>query len=60
MPAVLPHMVKFLPHEAALSLIGMPSDPSAALGRGAAFLLLTAWAGASIGAARASFSRHDA
>ncbi|MEU7860737.1 hypothetical protein [Nonomuraea sp. NPDC049141] len=40
----LPHMVKFLPHEAALSLLRIPVDPATALHPVAGLLVLTAWA----------------
>ena len=56
--AVLPEPVAFLPHEAALSLLGVPADP-AALGRAAGLLVLTGWAVLFLGTAWALFTRRD-
>ncbi|MFD1535536.1 hypothetical protein [Nonomuraea guangzhouensis] len=42
--STLPHMVKFLPHEAALSLLRMPVDPATALHPAAGLLVLATWA----------------
>jgi ABC-2 type transport system permease protein len=58
--AIFPGVVKFLPHEAALSLLGTPANPDTALGRGGGLLLLTAWAALSVGGAWASLARRDA
>ena len=57
--STLPHVVKFLPHEAALSLLRMPVDPATALDPVAALLLLAAWAAASVATARVVFVRAD-
>jgi ABC-2 type transport system permease protein len=57
--STLPHVVKFLPHEAALSLLRMPVDPATALDPVAALLLLAAWAAASVATAWAVFVRAD-
>ncbi|APU15108.1 MULTISPECIES: hypothetical protein [Actinoalloteichus] len=40
----LPDVVRLLPHEAALSILGNPTDPSSALDVGAASLTLSGWA----------------
>ncbi|WP_440072539.1 ABC transporter [Streptosporangium sp. OZ121] len=55
----LPDLVRFLPHEATLSLLDMAGDPGAALGRAGGLLVLTAWAGLSVGGAWLVFARRD-
>jgi len=55
----LPGLVSLLPHESALSLIGLPAAPATALTRPAALLTLAVWATASVGAAWALFVRRD-
>ncbi|MER6828096.1 hypothetical protein ABT352_19105 [Streptosporangium sp. NPDC000563] len=55
----LPHVVSLLPHEAALSLIGMPADPATALGPAAGLLVSAAWATLSVAVARWTFVRRD-
>ncbi|MBB5782967.1 ABC transporter [Nonomuraea jabiensis] len=56
----LPDVVRFLPHEAALSLLGLPADPATALSRTGGLLTLVAWAGLSAGAGWAALVRRDA
>ncbi|AWS40951.1 hypothetical protein [Streptosporangium sp. 'caverna'] len=55
----LPAVVRFLPHEAALSFLDLPLDPSMAIGRGAGLAVLTAWATVFAAAARRFFVRRD-
>lgn len=55
----VPDVVRFLPHEAAVSLLDLPTHPSAALDRIGGLLVLTGWAGAFVGAARTAFARRD-
>jgi ABC-2 type transport system permease protein len=55
----LPAVVRFLPHEAALSFLGLPPDPSTAIGRVAGLSVLTAWATVFAAAARRFFVRGD-
>ncbi|MDG5803794.1 hypothetical protein P9869_14150 [Streptomyces ossamyceticus] len=55
----LPHVVKFLPHEAALSLLGTPADPVTALTPSAGFLVLALWAAVFITTAWHVFVRRD-
>jgi ABC-2 type transport system permease protein len=55
----LPTVVKFLPHEAALSFLGLPPDPSTAIDRVAGLSVLTAWAIVFVAAARRFFVRRD-
>ncbi|MEU4539174.1 ABC transporter [Streptosporangium sp. NPDC023825] len=55
----LPDLVRFLPHEATLSLLDTAGDPGAALGRAGGLLVLTAWAGLSVGGAWLVFARRD-
>ncbi|MEV0382750.1 hypothetical protein [Nonomuraea sp. NPDC050643] len=57
--SALPHMVKFLPHEAALSLLRMPVDPATALRPVAGLLVLAAWAALSASAAWKAFVHED-
>ncbi len=53
-----PEVVRYLPHDAALSLTGLAEDP-AAPGRLAALLVLAGWAVVSVGLAWAVFTRRD-
>ncbi|SDL23953.1 hypothetical protein [Nonomuraea jiangxiensis] len=55
----LPNLVWFLPHEAALSLLGTPADPARALGPSAGALVLAAWAALSVATAWQVFLRGD-
>jgi len=55
----LPHVVKFLPHEAALSLLEMPADPATALTPSAGLLVLALWAAVFITTAWHVFVRRD-
>ncbi|MEW9528336.1 hypothetical protein [Microbispora sp. NPDC049125] len=57
--STLPHVVKFLPHEAALSLLGMPADPAIALHPVAGLLVLAAWAALSASIAWKIFVHRD-
>ncbi|MGV9379522.1 ABC transporter [Nonomuraea sp. NPDC003707] len=56
----MPDAVRLLPHEAALSLLGLPADPATALNRTGGLLTLIAWAGLSVGAGWAALVRRDA
>ncbi|MER6000220.1 hypothetical protein ABT120_16745 [Nonomuraea angiospora] len=56
----MPDAVRLLPHEAALSLLGLPADPATALDRAGGLLTLIAWAGLSVGAGWAALVRRDA
>ncbi|ASO20497.1 ABC-2 type transport system permease protein [Actinoalloteichus hoggarensis] len=56
---VLPTVVRLLPHEAALSGLGTPIDPSVALGADTAWLVLLGWAGAFVAAACRCLVRRD-
>ncbi|MEV4359232.1 hypothetical protein [Nonomuraea sp. NPDC049625] len=56
----MPDAVRLLPHEAALSLLGLPADPATALDRTGGLLTLIAWAGLSVGAGWAALVRRDA
>jgi ABC-2 type transport system permease protein len=53
-----PEVVRYLPHDAALSLIGLPGDPTA-LDRLDGLSVLTAWAAVSVAAAAAVYTRRD-
>jgi ABC-2 type transport system permease protein len=53
-----PDLVTYLPHDATLSLVNLAADP-AALGRIGGLLVLTAWAGGSVGAAWVIFAKRD-
>ncbi|GAA4567005.1 hypothetical protein [Planotetraspora kaengkrachanensis] len=57
--SILPQVVRFLPHEAALSLLKLPVDPATALGPRAGLLVLAAWAAASVAAAWTVFVRAE-
>ncbi|GGM47442.1 ABC transporter [Micromonospora sonchi] len=54
-----PEAVRLLPHEAALSLLGMPADPATTLSPGAGLLVLAAWAAGSVAAAWILVIRRD-
>ena len=54
----VPDLVRLLPHDAALSLAGLPGD-AAALGRGGGLLVLSSWAAGCVGAAWFMFVRRD-
>ncbi|WP_433730034.1 hypothetical protein ACQP2Y_18995 [Actinoplanes sp. CA-051413] len=56
---VVPGLVKYLPHDAALSLVGLPGGP-AALGRAGGLLALSSWAAGCVAAAWLVFVRRDA
>ncbi|MGW4947337.1 hypothetical protein ACWEOZ_37785 [Actinoplanes sp. NPDC004185] len=56
---VVPDLVKYLPHDAALSLVGLPGGPSA-LGRAGGLLALSSWAAGCVVAAWLVFVRRDA
>lgn len=56
---VFPALVRLLPHEAALSFLGMPADPALALGRPAGFAVLAGWAVLSVAAAWAFTARRN-
>ncbi|MEV4577652.1 ABC transporter [Nonomuraea jabiensis] len=56
----MPDAVRLLPHEAALSLLGLPADPATALSRTGGLLTLVTWAGLSVGAGWAALVRRDA
>ncbi|MGW0202658.1 ABC transporter [Nonomuraea sp. NPDC003201] len=56
----MPDAVRLLPHEAALSLLGLPADPATALNRTGGLLTLIAWACLSVGAGWAALVRRDA
>lgn len=53
-----PGVVRYLPHDAALSLVGLPDDP-AALDRLDGLSVLTAWATVSVAVAAAVYARRD-
>ncbi|MER7007403.1 hypothetical protein ABT297_30770 [Dactylosporangium sp. NPDC000555] len=55
----VPSVVRFLPHEAALSLLGMPASPDTTLDRPVGLLVLAAWATLSVLTAWAVFTRRD-
>jgi ABC-2 type transport system permease protein len=57
--STLPHMVKFLPHEAALSLLRMPAAPATALAPVTGLLILAAWAALSVATAWKVFVHRD-
>jgi ABC-2 type transport system permease protein len=57
--SALPGVVKFLPHEAALSLLGAPTDPVGDLTRGGGLLVLVSWTVLFLGAAGASLIIRD-
>lgn len=54
-----PHVVKLLPHEAALSLVKMPADPTTALAPSAGLFMLATWAGVFVATAWQVFVRRD-
>ncbi|MEW1847857.1 ABC transporter [Nonomuraea angiospora] len=58
--AGVPDAVRLLPHEAALSLLGLPADPATDLTRAGGLLALIAWAGLSVAAGWAALVRRDA
>jgi ABC-2 type transport system permease protein len=57
--STFPYVVKFLPHEAALSFLGTPASHFIALSRMAGLLVLLAWDGLFLGSAWAVFLRRD-
>jgi len=58
--SAVPGVVKFLPHEAALSLLGAPTDPAGDLARGGGLLVLVGWTVLFLGAAGTSLITRDA
>ncbi|GAA3140253.1 hypothetical protein GCM10010466_34170 [Planomonospora alba] len=54
-----PEVVRSLPHEAALSFLGVPEGPDLALERPVGLLVVAAWAAVSVGAAWAATARRD-
>ncbi|GAA1609862.1 hypothetical protein [Actinoplanes couchii] len=54
-----PTVVRVLPHEAALSLVGMPADPATALSPAAGLLVLTGWATVSVTIGGVLVARRD-
>ncbi len=56
---ILPGVVRLLPHEAALSFLGMPTGPAFALSRPAGLLVISAWAALFVGAAWVITARRD-
>jgi ABC-2 type transport system permease protein len=56
---VVPDLVTYLPHDAALSLAGLPGGPEA-LGRAGGLLVLLSWAAACVAVAGLVFVRRDA
>ncbi|MBF9133042.1 hypothetical protein I0C86_29375 [Plantactinospora sp. S1510] len=56
---LFPQVVRLLPHEATLSLLGRAADPATALGRGAGLLVLTGWAVLLVGIAWALIVHRD-
>lgn len=56
---LLPEVVRFLPHEAALSVLDQPADPATALDHDGGLLTLLTWAVMSVGTAWATFARRD-
>jgi ABC-2 type transport system permease protein len=56
---LLPEVVRLLPHEAALSVLGRPADPATALDHDGGLLTLLTWAVLSVGTAWATFARRD-
>lgn len=54
----LPEVVRYLPHDAALSLVGMADDPGA-LDRLGGLSVLTAWSAVSVAVAAAVYIRRD-
>ncbi|MEV6371371.1 hypothetical protein AB0L86_31270 [Micromonospora musae] len=56
---LFPLLVRFLPHEATLSLLDRPADPATALSREAGLLVLIGWALLFVGAAWALVVRRD-
>jgi ABC-2 type transport system permease protein len=56
---LLPGVVRLLPHEAALSALGLPADPATALDHDGGLLALLSWAVLSVGTAWAAFARRD-
>ncbi|MGC5012004.1 hypothetical protein ACLQ2R_14675 [Streptosporangium sp. DT93] len=55
----LPDLVRLLPHEAALALLGTPGDPGTSLGRTGGLLALTTWAFLLTAGSWMIFSRRD-
>ncbi|MFI6507689.1 hypothetical protein ACIBCT_08800 [Streptosporangium sp. NPDC050855] len=55
----LPELVRLLPHEAALDLLGTADDPGTSLGRTGGLLVLTAWALLLTATSWTVFSRRD-
>ncbi|MFC6022653.1 ABC transporter permease [Plantactinospora solaniradicis] len=56
---LFPQVVKFLPHEATLSLLGRADNPATTLGRPAGLLVLAGWALLFVGTAWALIVRRD-
>lgn len=59
MQGTYPDLIKFLPHEASLSLLGTPTAPDTELTLGSATMVLTTWAAASLAIAAGSLLRRD-
>jgi ABC-2 type transport system permease protein len=57
--SALPGVVKFLPHEAALSLLGAPTDPGGDLTGGGGLLVLVSWTVLFLGAAGTALITRD-
>ncbi|MEU4836037.1 ABC transporter [Streptosporangium sp. NPDC023615] len=56
----LPDLVRLLPHEGALALLGTADDPGTSLGRTGGLLTLALWAALSAGCAWTALTRRDA
>lgn len=56
---ILPGVVRLLPHEAALSFLGMPTSPALAVGRATGLLVVVTWALLFVGTAWAVTARRD-
>ena len=56
---IVPGLVRLLPHEAALSFLGMPASPELTLDPAAGLLVLAGWAVVAVGAAGTAVARRD-
>ncbi len=56
---LFPKVIRLLPHEATLSMLGRAADPATALNRGAGLLVITGWALLFVGTAWALAVRRD-
>jgi ABC-2 type transport system permease protein len=56
---IVPGLVRLLPHEAALSFLGMPASPELTIDPAAGLLVLVGWAVLAVGAAWTAVTRRD-